>query len=196
MRFLAALGGSRPNALFFSGDLGQRIFQQPFSWKALGVDVRGRSKTLRVNYRTSHQIREQADRLLGAEMTDADGNREDRRHTVSVFNGPLPEIRTLPSDADESGAVGDWLRSLAIDGIHPHEIGVFVRSPAQVPRATAAVSAAGLAWRVLDNRVGLAALDVHNEPDAARVAFICWVVQPAGRDLPVVMHMCFMDQRA
>jgi superfamily I DNA/RNA helicase len=40
LRFLAALGGSRPNALFFSGDLGQRIFQQPFSWKALGVDGR------------------------------------------------------------------------------------------------------------------------------------------------------------
>jgi superfamily I DNA/RNA helicase len=153
LRFLAALGGSRPNALFFSGDLGQRIFQQPFSWKALGVDVRGRSKTLRVNYRTSHQIREQADRLLGAEMTDADGNREDRRHTVSVFNGPPPEIRTFPSDPDESGAVGDWLRSLANDGIQAHEIGVFVRSPAQVPRATAAVSAAGLTGRVLDNRV-------------------------------------------
>jgi superfamily I DNA/RNA helicase len=153
LRFLAALGGSRPNALFFSGDLGQRIFQQPFSWKALGVDVRGRSKTLRVNYRMSHQIREQADRLLGAEMTDADGNREDRRHTVSVFNGPPPEICTFPSDPDESGAVGDWLRSLANDGIQAHEIGVFVRSPAQVPRATAAVSAAGLPWRVLDNRV-------------------------------------------
>ncbi|HTV01764.1 MAG TPA: UvrD-helicase domain-containing protein, partial [Luteitalea sp.] len=58
LRFLAALGGNRRNALFFAGDLGQRIFQQPFSWKALGVDVRGRSKTLHVNYRTSHQIRQ------------------------------------------------------------------------------------------------------------------------------------------
>ena len=43
LRFLAALGASSPNGLFFAGDLGQRIFQQPFSWKALGVDVRGRS---------------------------------------------------------------------------------------------------------------------------------------------------------
>ena len=39
MRFLAALGGDRPNALFFAGDLGQRIFQQPFSWKSLGVEI-------------------------------------------------------------------------------------------------------------------------------------------------------------
>lgn len=41
LRFLAALGGTRTNALFFTGDLGQRIFQQPFSWKEIGVDVRG-----------------------------------------------------------------------------------------------------------------------------------------------------------
>ena len=51
VRFFAALGAGRPNALFFAGDLGQRIFQQPFSWKSLGVDIRGRSCTLRVNYR-------------------------------------------------------------------------------------------------------------------------------------------------
>ncbi|MEI7939990.1 MAG: UvrD-helicase domain-containing protein, partial [Verrucomicrobiota bacterium] len=52
LRLLAALGGGRPNALFLAGDLGQRIFQQPFSWKSLGVDIRGRSRTLRINYRT------------------------------------------------------------------------------------------------------------------------------------------------
>jgi superfamily I DNA/RNA helicase len=82
VRFFAALGAGRPNALFFADDLGQRIFQQPFSWKALGVDIRGRSRTLRVNYRTSHQIRTQSDRLLGSAVTDADGNSEDRSDTV------------------------------------------------------------------------------------------------------------------
>ena len=59
LRFLAALGSENPNGLFFAGDLGQRIFQQPFSWKTLGLDIRGRSQTLRINYRTSHQIRAQ-----------------------------------------------------------------------------------------------------------------------------------------
>jgi hypothetical protein len=93
LRFLAALGADRPNGLIFAGDLGQRIFQQPFSWKALGIDIRGRSRTLHVNYRTSHQIRTQADRLLGPDVSDVDGNTEDRRGTISVFNGPPPEIR-------------------------------------------------------------------------------------------------------
>ena len=102
LRFLAAMGGQRPNGLFFAGDLGQRIFQTPFSWKSLGVDVRGRSLTLHINYRTSHQIRMQADRLLGAEVSDVDGNTEDRRNSVSVFNGPDPCIQVLCSCAQSA----------------------------------------------------------------------------------------------
>jgi superfamily I DNA/RNA helicase len=129
LRFFAALGGDRRNALFFAGDLGQRIFQQPFSWKSLGVDIRGRSRTLRVNYRTSHQIRQQADRLLGPEVTDVDGNREDRSDTVSVFNGPPPEIRVLSTEDEEIKAVGTWLAEQSKAGILPHEFGLFVRSP-------------------------------------------------------------------
>ena len=104
LRFLAALGAGRPNSLFFAGDLGQRIFQQPFSWKALGVDVRGRSSILRINYRTSHQIRTQADRLLGPEVSDVDGNKEDRKGTISTFNGPPPDIMVLDtSDGRDQG---------------------------------------------------------------------------------------------
>jgi len=157
LRFLAAMGGGRPNALFFSGDLGQRIFQQPFSWKALGVDVRGRSKTLRVNYRTSHQIREQADRLLGPEVVDVDGNREERRHTVSVFNGPPPEVRHFSAEDEETKAVAAWMKELVHGGLLPHEIGVFVRTSAQVPRADSAIEAAGLSGRELDDRVDIRA---------------------------------------
>lgn len=74
LRLLAALASDRPNGLFFTGDLGQRIFRQPFFWKTLGVDARGRSKTLKVNYRTSHQIRAHADGLLDAKLADVDGN--------------------------------------------------------------------------------------------------------------------------
>jgi superfamily I DNA/RNA helicase len=139
LRFLAALGGDRPDSLFFAGDLGQRIFQQPFSWKALGVDVRGRSHTLRINYRTSHQIRRQADRLLPSELADMDGNTESRRGTVSVFNGPEPIISIFTSEQDEAAAVGKWIADLLKDGFQPHEIGVFVRSENQIPRARQAV---------------------------------------------------------
>ena len=152
MRFLAALGGGRPNALFFAGDLGQRIFQQPFSWKSLGVDIRGRSRTLRVNYRTSHQIRMQADRLLGPTVTDVDGIGEDRSDTVSVFNGPPPTIRMLSSENEEVSVVAGWIKDQLQDGVLPHEFGVFVRAAAQLDRATAAANEAEVPFTILDQR--------------------------------------------
>lgn len=153
LRFLAAIGGDRANALSFAGDLGQRIFQQPFSWKSLGIDIRGRSRTLRVNYRTSHQIRSQADRLLGPSVTDADGNTEKRDDAISVFNGPEPKILALGNEGDECKAVGRWIAELTATGVLPHEFGVFVRSEAQLDRARAAVKQAALEFRVLDDRV-------------------------------------------
>ena len=153
LRFLAALGARRPNALFFAGDIGQRIFQQPFSWKALGVDIRGRSSTLRINYRTSHQIRTNADRLLAPELIDVDGIAERRRGTTSTFNGPLPEVLTFASQAAEEEAVALWLRARTSEGVVPGEIGVFVRSDAQMDRARAALDAAGVPYNVLDENV-------------------------------------------
>lgn len=153
LRFIAALGADRPNSLFFAGDLGQRIFQQPFSWLALGIDIRGRARTLHVNYRTSHQIRMQADRLLAPEVTDADGNTEERGNTVSVFNGPAPTIRVCDSLETEKATVSKWIKELQSEGVMPHELGVFVRSAAELDRALAAVKEAGLAFKILDEKV-------------------------------------------
>lgn len=153
LRFFAVLGADRPNALFFAGDLGQRIFQQPFSWISLGVDIRGRARNLRINYRTSHQIRQQADRLLGPEVIDVDGNIEDRSDTISVFNGPPPVIRVLPTEGEEVETVGAWLAEQAKAGVLPHEFGVFVRSAGQLKRAQAAVKESGLPFKILDGHV-------------------------------------------
>ena len=158
LRFLAAFGAQSPNALFFAGDLGQRIFQQPFSWKSLRVDIRGRARTLHINYRTSHQIRIQADRLLGPEVSDVDGNTEDRRGTVSVFNGADPEVRSFSDAKAESKAVADWLIERVREGVQPQELAVFVRSAAELERAKNALTCAGLTFRVLDEN-SLAAPD-------------------------------------
>ena len=153
LRFLASLAGGRPNGLFFAGDLGQRIFQLPFSWKELGVDVRGRSQTLRINYRTSHQIRTQADRLLDPEMSDVDGNLEERKGTVSVFNGPKPTIYVVEDEDTESAMVRKWLAARISEGLQPDEMSVFVRSLDQVSRAVDAVNSSGLPFEVLDRQL-------------------------------------------
>lgn len=153
MRLLAALGADRPDALFFTGDLGQRIFQLPFSWRSLGVDIRGRSETLRINYRTSHQIRGQADRLLGKSVADVDGIVEERKGTISVFNGPVPVVRVLEDAQAEVDFVGRWLAERAAEGVLAAETGVFVRSDTELPRALSALRAAGLQGVVLDESV-------------------------------------------
>ncbi|MBJ7533252.1 DEAD/DEAH box helicase [Rhodomicrobium vannielii ATCC 17100] len=144
LRFLRAIAPAEPDALFFAGDLGQRIFQQPFSWKALGVDVQGRSMTLKVNYRTSHQIRQAADRLLSRAISDVDGREEERRGTVSVFNGPTPVISLHDTPEQEGAAVAAFIQSALTDGTQPEEIGLFVRNRDALPRARAAIEKLGL----------------------------------------------------
>jgi len=153
LSFLAALGEGRDDALFFTGDLGQRIFQQPFSWKAAGIDLRGRSHTLKICYRTSEQIRNQADRLLPASIIDVDGHSEDRRHTVSIFAGPRPETHKFEDEVAEYDAVAIWLRTLQSDGFTLDEIGIFVRDLPELKRAKRAASTADLPFVQLDDKV-------------------------------------------
>ena len=151
LRFLRALGTDKPDGLFFTGDLGQRIFQQPFSWRTLGIEIRGRARNLKVNYRTSHQIRRRSDLLLGPEIADVDGNTEVRAGTISVFNGVEPEIVVASSAEDEIETVAAWLSKLADEDLAPAEISLFVRSSDQFDRATAAAEKTGLPYTVLDS---------------------------------------------
>jgi superfamily I DNA/RNA helicase len=70
-----------------------------------------------------------------------------------VFNGPPPPaVHSLKSENEEIAFVGNWIAERAKAGVLPHEFGVFVRSAAQLDRG-AAVKAAGLAFKILDEHV-------------------------------------------
>ena len=97
------------------------------------MDLRGRSCTLRINYRTSHQIRRQADRLLDLQTNDVDGTVQDRSGTQSVFNGPDPQIHEGESLEQEQQHVAAWIRKRLEKGLQPRELGIFVRSEAEMP---------------------------------------------------------------
>ena len=140
LRFFAALAPKVPDGLFLAGDMGQRIFQHPFSWASLGVDVRGRSYTLKVCYRTSQQIRKAADGLLPTILREVDGGEDERRGIVSVFDGPPPEIAIFASTAVEAEKVSETIKGWIAAGIVPAEIGVFVRTPGLVQRARNALA--------------------------------------------------------
>ena len=89
----------------------------------------------------------------GFEVADVDGNQEDRRHTVSVFNGPAPEVKICDDPAAEIDCVGEWLANCLTDGIQPDEMGVFVRCEDQIERAIAAIESAGVPATRLDGTV-------------------------------------------
>jgi superfamily I DNA/RNA helicase len=95
----------------------------------------------------------QADKLLNRELSDVDGITEERGGTISVFNGPAPTIGAFKTPEAEIEAVSRWLEDRVSAGIKPDEIGVFVRSEAELPRARAAIEMAELAYKVLDEKM-------------------------------------------
>ncbi len=177
IRFLAGVAGGRGDALFLAGDIGQRIFHLPFSWAKLGLDIRGRSHALKVNYRTSHQIRAAADRLLPASITDLDGVEEGRRETVSVFDGPPPERVLATDEAAERTQVAAFLTRCRDAGIAAGEIGVLVRGQGQLARARAAVTASGFDARAED---GVTIAAMH---DAKGLEFCAVAVMACDEDV-------------
>ena len=81
---------------------------------------------------------------------------------MSVFNGPAPEVRRFEQRSEEIAAVARWLQERLDDGMPAHELGIFVRSSAELAFAKAAAEAAALPFSVLDDKletvVGSAAL--------------------------------------
>jgi hypothetical protein len=91
--------------------------------------------------------------LLPQSIADVDGIAESRRGTVSVFDGPPPEMKIVKDARQEEGAVAAWIADRLGDGYLPQEIGVFVRSDAQMDRARKAVAAAKADHAVLGEDV-------------------------------------------
>ena len=86
----------------------------PSGGSPLGADIRGRSRSLRVNYPTSHQIGTQADQLLNPSMNDLDRNSEDCSDTVSVFNRPTIHSLKAMARGIRRSATGSHARSFGL----------------------------------------------------------------------------------
>lgn len=132
LRFARALCASSPDQMLIAGDTGQRIYPGGFTLGSLGIDVRGRSHTLRINYRTTEQIRRLADRLLGEEADDMDGDRESRRGTRSLLRGPHPTLAGFGSADAENDGIVSWLRGRFQRGLQPAEVACFSRTARRI----------------------------------------------------------------
>lgn len=104
-------GGADP--LCLAGDGHQRIYRAKFPVSRAGIEVRGRSRRLKINYRTSEQIRKYAQAILqGLDIDNLDGEAVDVAGDHSVFKGPDPQVIECSTPEKEARAVVEWVRDL------------------------------------------------------------------------------------
>jgi hypothetical protein len=151
LRLLRALVTEGPNDVFLASDVNQRIYKPRAAFARAGIEVRGRTTVLTLNYRTTEQIRRVVDRIVAGAAPDPDDDAQ-HRPTSSLVTGPDPELRTLPTVNGEIDAVAAWLQNLVSNGYRPTEIAVLARTHQLVQdRVRAAVRRAGLTPQPLDD---------------------------------------------
>lgn len=110
IRQLAPVGGDDTNSIFIVGDSHQRIYGRHAALGQAGIDIRGRGRKLRLNYRTTEETRNWAVRLLeGLAFDDLDAGRDDQKGYRSLLHGPSPEVHVFPSFDDEISFIVDRL---------------------------------------------------------------------------------------
>ncbi len=150
LKLLAALANENPGDLMLLGDAGQRIYPGGFSLNKLGINVRGRSHILRINYRTTEQIRRFADRLLPKSSDDFDEGQEDRR-SRSLLRGPAPVVRGFDREPDQEEFVVQQIQHALGKGLAAHEIAVFSRVGSHLNTLKEKLTAAGLDVHLLSS---------------------------------------------
>lgn len=146
---LAALAGEGTNRLMLLGDAGQRIYAGKFSLKNLGVDVRGRSHIIRINYRTTEQIRSFADQIVGDGRDDLNGELEERKGTISLIRGPNPTVHGFKTQAQQLQFVTKEIQQLLEQGSALNEIAIFARTNDALKPVESSLEAAKLAYQRL-----------------------------------------------
>ena len=102
------------NRLFLVGDAHQRIYDRQVVLSHCGIQIRGRSSRLRINYRTSESILKTAVSVLkGVEVDDLDGGVDSFQGYRSLFGGPTPELIRFDSLEDAAKRVAAWVEALS-----------------------------------------------------------------------------------
>lgn len=146
-----SLSGDK-NSLFIVGDAHQRIYGRRAAMSACGINVRGRSKRLRLNYRTTQEIRAWAVSILeGVNVDDLDEGTDSLRGYISLMRGVAPELVGCRSEAEELDGLVAWVRSIPTDQIRLAEIGVLCARRIDMDKVQGALSAAGIETVILQS---------------------------------------------
>lgn len=134
------------NDLFIVGDAHQRIYRHKVVLSRVGIEVRGRSRSLRVNYRTTDEIRRWAcAQLEGCEIDDLDGNVDTLRGYRSLTHGDRPDVIESPSLQEDIRHIGVILEQLANDSIEPRQVCVAARTNDEADAVSEGLRKAGIA---------------------------------------------------
>ncbi|SFJ71305.1 UvrD-like helicase C-terminal domain-containing protein [Thermoflavimicrobium dichotomicum] len=127
-KLLRALVPKTENDLFIVGDAHQRIYSRKVILSHCGINVRGqRSKRLRINYRTTEEIRRKAVEIIaGVEFDNLDGGK-DQGKDISLLSGTVPEIQNFATSKQEKEFVVEKVKELIAEGIQPNEIAILAR---------------------------------------------------------------------
>lgn len=126
---LRALVPDGPNDLFIAEDSHQRIYGQKVPLSRFGINIVGRARRLRLNYRTTAENLALAVQILdGGDYTDIEDTPEDSSQYRSVRSGPRPHLEAATSLADQIAIAARYIKSWVHDGVDPGVIGVMVRS--------------------------------------------------------------------
>jgi mRNA-degrading endonuclease RelE of RelBE toxin-antitoxin system len=151
LRLLRTLAAPGPDDLFLVGDAHQRIYGHRASLRTAGIDVRGRGHRLKLNYRTTEQIRDFAVRVLeGTPADDLDDGKDDLEGYRSLRLGDEPEVHCFQSANEEKEFLVERVRGWLESGSRPSEICVAARTKGLVTSHRKALEAAGIPVVVLD----------------------------------------------
>ena len=102
------------NDLFLVGDGNQRIYPRKAVMGQCGINIIGRGKKLKINYRTTEQIRRFATAFMeGQAVDDLDGKDETKYDYVSLTQGPVPELKGFDDIDQEAKWIVEKAKTLA-----------------------------------------------------------------------------------
>jgi superfamily I DNA/RNA helicase len=118
LRLLRAMTVQSTNDLFFVGDGHQRIYSRNrAAMSACGINIRGRSRKLYLNYRTTEEIRRFAVATLeGCEVDDLDEGSDEIKRYRSLSHGASPTVLSFSHLEDALGSLPDILKASLCDG--------------------------------------------------------------------------------
>ncbi|GAB3653144.1 UvrD-helicase domain-containing protein [Glycomyces tarimensis] len=160
-RLLRALAPEDADDLFIAGDTFQRIYGQPVTLGRLGVDIRGRSKRLTLNYRTTKEILTTALAIeADAKADDLDGDLDSLAGYRSVMSGAKPQFRPQPTPDDELVEIAAQVKAWTAE--HPPSgVAVTVPTKAMIDKVIAVLRAEGITARALSPERSPGADAVH-----------------------------------